>query len=291
MKRLLAICLCLLTLPLTALADGVTDRENRMWAWVDALLPEQTDLGPGDYDHNQIVGDPDNGWNFSIVLKEHPEDNNGLLVYHLTPAGELMLTESPMTLTLNQQAHAAILACRGEGHYMELAQVVLDWAGRLDLLDWSRPEDVRHSDITDILKLDVRFPEEGTISYEEALAAAKEYLLAQPGWTEETLTHFMETFSMYTVPEDIGRPVWLFVFHKASNTPETQAMSSKAYSEYLDKLYSYTINGEEEPVEFSVLIDAADGSLAEAPRYDYRPVKYIWTDFLVRPENFLNDND
>ena len=288
MKRLLAICLCLLMLPLTALADGANERENRMWAWVDALLPEQTDLNPGDYDHNQIVGDPDNGWNFSVVLKEHPADTNGLYVYHLTPAGELVLKEGPTTLTPSQQATTALIACHGEGYYMQLAQVVQDWKDRFDELEWYDDIELRHPDILDILKQDIRFPEEGMIAYEEALAAARDQLLAQPGWTEESLTHFMMFISAYMVPEDIGRPVWLFVFHKASNTPETQKMSSKAYSDYLDKLYSYTINGKEEPVYIGLLIDAADGSPVEAPRFDYRPVKYIWTDFLVRPDNFLN---
>lgn len=291
MKRLLTICLCLLMLPLTALADGVHERENRMWAWVDALLPEQTELNPGEYDHNQIVGDPDNGWNFSIVLKEHPADTNGLYVYHLTPAGELVLLEGPTTLTPSQQAIAALITCHGEGYYMQLAQVVQDWKDRFDELEWYDDIELTHPDILDILKLDIRFPEEGMIAYEEALAAAKDYLLAQPGWTEESLTHFMMFLSAYMVPEDIGRPVWLFTLHKASNTPETQAMSSKAYSDYLDKLYSYTINGKEEPVYISILIDAADGTPVEAPRFDYRPVKYIWTDFLVRPANFLNDSN
>lgn len=276
MKRWIALCLCLLALPLTALADTAQERADRLWERIDPLL-EEAGFVPGAYEHKGIVGDPDSGWHFSIWLPDHPEDDTGMYGFILTPDYELILERAPMKRTPEQQLYDAFLVSKGPESYLPFAELVEKWRDRVDELEffdvWS----------TRFVTMDIRRPDAGAISYEAAVASANEALLALPGWTEDTLTHFVMEASVYLVPEDIGRPVWLFVYDK--EVPFDGDMD--AFNAALERLYSYTVNGEPEPVQFSVLIDAMDGTLVETPRFDYVPVQYVWSDFVIRTPEFL----
>lgn len=281
MKRLLAICLCLLMLPLTALAG-----EKEVWARIDELMPQQIGYTPEMYKHGNLVGDPDNGWTFSIVLHEHPEDEDGLLVYLLTPAGELVHQRGPYKLTLNQQAANALQECFGPDGYLKIAETAQKWSTILSDVNIPPVEEIGHPWDEHILMLDFRSPEDSAISYDEAVASAEAVLLSQPGWTEETLTHFTLDFSAYMVPADIGRPVWLFLYGKY--IPSSDAFRDHdEWTQAMIAAYERTILGKEEPVQFSVLIDGADGSLVEPPAFDYRAPQFLWSDFIARPAAFL----
>ena len=286
MKRVFALCLCLLLLPVMALADTSYEREARLWERVDELVQQHTDYAPGSYRHGEIIGDPDNGWTFSIALLDHPEDEDGIICYSITPDGSLVYERGPQKISVGRQVQSALYACIGPDCYLKVAQAALDWRERLAELDTPSAEDISHPWAEHVLALDIRFPEEGAVPYEEAVAAASAVLLSQPGWTEETLTHYDIPFSAYMVPKDIGRPVWLFYYDKI--IPSTEAYKSHdEWVEAMSAAYERTILGREEPVQFSVLIDAADGSLVEAPKFDYRAPEFLWGDFIVRPSGFL----
>ena len=278
MKRLLVICLCFLMLPVMALANTTSERKEAMWARIDSLLIE-AGFVPNSYYHQTIIGDPSNCWSFSIVLNEHPKDENGLYVFTLTPDFVLSIDQVPEKIDPSLQLTGVLNRASGPESYAVLPDIVAQWKDKLDLLSPSFSSRV--------VTLDIRHPEEGAISYEDAVAAATAVLLGQPGWTEETLTHFAMIISAYMVPEDIGRPVWLFTYRK-----DIYSLFSiddmDEYDAALAQLYSYTINGEPEPQQFSVLIDAMDGSLVEPPRYDYVPSEFHWTDFITRPEKLLS---
>ena len=284
MKRLLAICLCLMMLPVAALADTAYERETRLWAWVDELMEQHTGYTSNAYRHGQIIGDPDNGWNFSIVLLDHPADEDGIICYSITPEGVLMYERGPEKISLGQQAVNAIYACGGDDCYLEIAQVIQDWKPRLDELRASDPSTAR------FMELDIRFPEEGVITYEEASAAVRSVLLSQPGWSEETLTHFYLDFCAYMQTWDLDRPVWLFYY----NIYVPSIDEVKDYDELRrlrNEAYDYTINGEKTPVHFCVLVDAADGSLVEDPRFDYVPIQHSFWDYIERPVVFFHTDD
>ena len=286
MKRLIALCLCLLMLPVMALASSEREREASLWERVDGLLQAQAGYASDAYHHGEIVGDPNNGWTFSIVLYDHPEDEDGVIVYFLTSGGELIHQRGPEKISLGIQAQNALGECFGPDCYLKVAQTALEWRDRLALLDTPSAEDINHPWAEHVLALDIRFPEEGAVPYEEAIVAANTVLLSLPGWTEETLTHYEVNFSAYMVPEDIGRPVWLFYYDKV--IPSRAAYKSEdAWTKAMVAAYERTILGKEEPLHFSVLIDAADGSLVEAPKFDYRAPEFLWSDFIVRPSKFL----
>ena len=284
MKRFLAFCLCLLLLPVMALADTSYQRETRLWERVDGLIEQYTDYAPGTYRHGNIIGDPDNGWHFSIVLLDHPQDEDGVICYNLTTDGQLVYDRGPEKIPLGMQAMNAIFDCGGDDCYLEIAQVIQDWQ---PLLNELRATD---SSMADFMALDIRFPGEDVISYEEAAAAVKAALLSQPGWTEETLTHFYLDFCAYMQTWDLDRPVWLFYYNKYIPTVDEVGDHEK-WSEIMNAAYDRTINGEPEPVHFSVLIDAADGSVIEAPRYDYIPIQYTFWDYIERPVRFFHTED
>ena len=275
MKRIFALCLCLLLLPVMALADTTKEREEAMWARIDPMLAE-AGLDPESYYHQTIIGDPTNGWRFSVVLWEHPEDENGLYCYILSPEWELILEEGPKKVSPDGQLTGLLNSARGPEAYTVLPDIIAQWKDRIDEL----PD---YGFTKRVAQLDIRHPEEGAISYNDAVAAATAVLLSQPGWTEETLTHFAMRCSAYMIPEDVGRPVWLFYYHK--DIYSLPMDDPEAYSAGLARLNTYTINGEPEPRQFSVLIDAMDGSLVEEPLFDYVPVQMHWTDFLTRPEH------
>lgn len=284
MKRMIALLLCLMMLPVMALADTAYEREQRLWERVDELMEQNTGYAPGTYRHGEIIGDPSNGWSFSIVLLDHPKDEDGIICYSITPEGVLMYERGPEKISLGLQAMEDIYACDGDDCYLEIAQVIQDWKPRLDEL---RAND---SSMAKFMELDIRFPEEGMISYEEALSAAKAVLLGLPGWSEEAYNHFYLDFCAYMQPGDLDKPVWLFYYNKY--LPSIDEV--KDFDE-LDRLreeaYAYTINGEKAPVHFSVLIDAADGSLVEDPRFDYVPIQFIFWDHIERPARFFHTDD
>ena len=281
MKRLLAICLCLLMLPMVALAG-----EKEVWTRIDELIPQQAGYTPDMYCHGNLVGDPDNGWTFSITLYDHPEDEDGLLVYLLTPEGELIHERGPYKLTVNQQAANALRECFGPGGYLKIAEVAQKWQVILSDVNVPPVEEIGHPWDEHILMLDFRSPEESTISHEEALAAAEAVLLNLPGWSEEKLAYFSVDFSACMVPQDIDRLVWLFYFDE--DIGATWDDDIEVFDAALEAAQARTINGERPPVHFSVLIDAMDGSLVEAPAFDYRAPQFTWADFIARPATFLN---
>lgn len=284
MKRLLAICLCLLMLPVMALADTAYERQTRLWERVDDLLRLYTDHTPGTYRHGQIIGDPDNGWSFSIKLLEHPQDEDGVICYDITPDGKLVYDRGPEKIPLGLQAMYAIYDCKGDDCYLQAAQLIQDWKPLLNELRDTDPSMAR------FMELDIRFPEEGMISYEEALAAAKSALLSQPGWSEKTLTYYHLNYCVYMRPGDLGKLVWLFYYDLYIPSID-EVKDFDEWDRLLDEAYSHTINGDPAPAQFSVLIDAADGSLAEDPRYDYVPCQYIFWDFIERPAKFFHTDD
>ena len=280
MKRLLAICLCLLMLPLTALAG-----EKEVWARIDELMPQQVGYSPDMYRHGNLVGDPDNGWTFSITLNEHPEDEDGLLCYLLTPEGELVHERGPYKLTLNQQAANALRDCFGSDGYLKIAETAQKWRTILSDVNIPSIEEIEHPWDEHILMLDFHSPEDSAISHEEALAAAEAVLLSQPGWTEEKLAYYSLSFSACMVPQDIGRLVWLFYF--VEDIGASYDDDIEVFDAALKAAEARTINGERPPLHFSILIDAMDGSLAETPVFDYRAPQFLWSDFIARPAAFL----
>ena len=283
MKRLLILCFCLL-LPVAALADTAYDRQTRLWERVDELLRLNTGYAPGAYQHGQIIGDPDNGWSFSIKLLEHPQDEDGVICYNITPDGTLIYEQGPNKISLGMQAMYAIYDCSGDDCYLRVAQLIQDWKPRLDEL---RDTD---SSMARFMELDIRFPEEGMISYEEALAAVQSVLLSQPGWSEETLSYYYLKYCAYMQPGDLDKPVWLFYYNLYIPSID-EVKDYEELDRLRDEAYAHTINGAPAPVQFCVLIDAADGSLVEEPRYDYVPIQYGFWDYFERPVKFFHTDD
>lgn len=135
-----------------------------------------------------------------------------------------------------------------------------------------------------VIDLNITTPDENGISYDDAYHAALQCLAQQPGWSDEQTKMFRLAISAYYTPEDIGRPVYLFYFDQHSyfeKAYETDSAMNK-YQAELRKAF-----GGDAPRQFSVVIDAADGSLVEPPIFDYAPVQYRYLDFLIRPEEMI----
>ena len=273
MKKLLLCLLCLTLLPLAALAEGYDDILPRIYEKVEWA----TGLTADAFDAYNVVGDAEVGWSFSLRLKEHPEDEDGLWHGELTPDGELLHLREPQKISPYLQAMYQVLGClRTEDCYLRLPEVVEHWKNRWDeLFDTELLQqqmiDGQSLGITDILTLDIRTPDEKAIPYLGALSAAQHYVLAKPGWDEKALMRFEVSYAAYTVPRDIGKPVWQFFFDEILD---------------LDDLY-WTINGEPAPVYFSILVDAETGAILDSC-FDYAPARFTIPQHIIRPKMFYD---
>lgn len=271
MKRLLAILISLLLLPSAALADEYDDVLPLIYQAVERA----TGLTEEDFLHYNIIGDSEVGWSFSLRLKEHPGDVDGLWIGELSPEGELIHLREPEKISPFRQATLQVNAClRTEDCYLLLPEVVERWKNRLDELFNAevlkqQMIDGQSLGITEILTLDIRLPDEEALPYLGALSAAQHYVLDLPGWDEKALMRYDVIYSAYTIPHDIGKPVWQFLFELP----------------YDENNADWTINDERAPSYFSMLVDAKTGVVLEAC-FDYPPVRFTIPQHIIRPRMF-----
>ena len=108
------------------------------------------------------------------------------------------------------------------------------------------------------------------ISRDEALEKARETVMAELGWPRETMDLFVTSGEVYLTPQDLGRPVYQFLFAgKRITAQEWNAQAQKAHEAYWETLYAAFGGPEHTPRYVSVRIDAQTGTAAEAPRVLY----------------------
>lgn len=280
-KQILSILTMSLVLMALFIPSMMAEEEaiNRMYA----IIQEQRGYAREQLRVNQMEYS-DGAWTFSVTVLDHPEDEDGLLVGQMDAAGNVMMLEGPSKISLDRQLEIDLKGgfTREDG-YLLLPKVREKW---LPILDSLSPEEL--SGIFDkyvaAVRMQTSLPGEGAIPFDQAKEAALSHLAALPGWSRGQAEMFKIIITAYCVPEDIGRPVYFFFFRRHS--PMEDAYSSQRVLEkyWADLKKAF---GGEAPIQFSVLVDASNGELAEPIVLDYAPIRFHYLDFFIRTPEFV----
>ncbi len=265
---LLLILACILSLCTgSALADI---KESEIEARVYDLIEEHTEYTRDQLRTHQMIWSTNvNCWVMSALLIDCPEDEDGIFVVNLDTEGNLLgdITVS-QKIEINSQIREQMVACLRHMYcYEYLAEWSDKWLERSS--EFSR-SDLDHQMIG-MLELGISMPAEGSIPYEDAYAQALTYLAQLEGWNENTSGLYEMSISCYHTPHDIGTPVYYFLFESIYEN------SSKLIEQF----------GEHYPVHVSIMVNAQDGSLIEAPIEDCVPAQFTFLEFLLRTDEIL----
>ncbi len=280
-KQILSILTMSLLLMAFFIPSAMAEEEiiNRLYA----IIREQRGYTREQLSVNQMEYS-DGVWGFSVTVLDHPEDEDGLLVGEMDAAGNLMTLEGPQKTSLDRQLESDLKACfnRDEG-YLLLPKVREKW---LPILDGLPPEEL--SRIFDkyvaAIRVPLSLPQEGAIPFDQAREAAISQLASEPGWSRAQAEMFRLAITAYCTPKDIGRPVYFFLFaqHSPIEDAYASARAMERYAKELKKAF-----GGEAPIQFAVLVDAANGELAEPIVLDYAPIRFHYLDFFIRTPEFV----
>lgn len=283
MKKLLCVLMALGSILLAASALAESDAWARIYDALERLGYPAEDLQPG-----QCASDA-NGTTFSVIIRDHPADEDGLLVGVITPSGDLQILQTPGKIILDRQLETELKACfNRDDCYLLLPEVCRKYRAIFATMTEEEIDEQVWPLYADVVRLDVRLPEEGAIPWDTAYALALDHLAEQPGWSSEPARMLRLAISAYCVPEDVGRPVYLFYLEPHSQF-EAAYSSDRAYSAYHAKLEGYF--GGKLPCHMCVLVDAMDGSLAAKPTIEFAPIQFNYLEHVVRAPAFLSAMD
>lgn len=266
---------------LTAVAETVDD----MWAWNKALTLVEAETGYSDkqLEKRQIVYE-NNIWAFSVYISEHAADVDGLIVGQMDRDGNLIKLSGPEKVSLNRQLEEDLKSCfNRENGYKHLKTIHDKWACIFQSLSEDQINSI-NSRYTEVIRLDIDLPDKNSISYEMAYDAALHHLAQLPGWSKAHAKLFRLSISAYYTPKDIGRPVYFFYFEQHSYFEDDYSTKSAMDKYDAELLKAF---GKKAPYQFSIMVDAIDGSLVEPPIIDYPSVQFHYLDFLIRTDEII----
>ena len=127
MKRFFSLFLVLLL----ALPCAAACAESSDWDLAYSLMEKYTGYSRDQVRPGQLLYE-DGMLSFSVVLKDHPEDEDGLLVFEMDGQNNLVSLEGPEKISLEQQLVAALKECfNREDCWQRLAGVHEKWSRKL----------------------------------------------------------------------------------------------------------------------------------------------------------------
>lgn len=283
MKKILVLLLANLIMMINLSAIAENAAEAQAWDQVFVLVEEETEYSKHQLEKGQLVYES-GVWVFSLLVKDHPNDEDGLLVGQMDDKGSLLSLHGPNKISLNQQLERDLKSCFNRVDcYLLLAAVREKWLPILQPLSTDQLDELIASYVS-VIRLSIAIPNDNAIAYNDAYDAALQHLAQQPEWNDEQVGLFRMSMSAYYTPEDIGRPVYFFFFEQHSYMEDAYS-TDQAMNNYIRDLEK-AFNGEA-PYRISIMVDAANGDLVELPIYDYAPVQYHYLDFLIRTDEII----
>lgn len=276
--KFLTVCIALL-LAMAGLCACA--EESSEWDMVYTLLEKETGYTRNQLIESQLVFE-DGEWLFSVIIKDHSEDEDGLLIGEMDSNGNLINLSGPEKINLDTQLENDLKACfNREDCWLCLAEVCQKWEKKLSTLSeeqkstiWERYLKTVERGITPPPEDALDFP----AAYETALKKAAE----AEGWTEEMIHMFRHCISAYYVLD--GSPVW-FIYLEQHSWFEPEYESDADMNQYEKELNAaFAGLNQETPIKIGILIDACTGELMEKPMLDYIPEEYHYLDFLIRTD-------
>ena len=274
MKRMMVLVLMML-LALGAACAG----DEAGWDLAFALVERETGYTRDQVAPGQIVKEGKK-WGFSVTINDHPEDEDGLLVFEMDQKGNLLSMEGPEKINLDRQLEMQLKDCfHREDCAWRLAEVCAKW--QVKLADVSEAEkDKIWPRYLAVVDRGIIVPPEGALDYSAAVNTAMDAAAARLGWTEDLPRMYVPIITACYML--YGEPVW-FVYLETHSRFEEEYESDRAMAKYdreLDEAFSKV--GRKPPRRIGIVIDAFTGELKEKPMLDYIPVEFNYLDFLIR---------
>ena len=277
MKRMMILALILAIVMGTACAYG----ESSGWDLAFAMLERETGITRDQVEPYQIVHE-DGVWGFSVKLKEHPEDEDGLLVCDMDDNGNMISIEGPEKINLDRQLENDLKACfHREDCAWRMAEICAKWQVRLEGVSEAEKERIWPLYLG-VVDREIIVPSEGALDYRTAVDTAMDAAAARMGWTEDLPRMYVPAITACYVLD--GSPVWYVYLERHSRFEkdyEKESIIRKYYSE-LDEAFARV--NQAPPLQIGIVIDAFTGELKEKPMLDYIPEEFNYLEFLVRTD-------
>ena len=276
--KFFAVCMALL---LAMAGICACAEESSEWDMLYALLEKEAG-----YTRDQLIGTQlvfeEGQWFFCVTLKDHPEDNDGLIIGEMDSDGNLIGMEGPSKITLEELLENDLKSCFArEDCYLRLAEVCAKWKGILATISEEQKAEIWDKYVK-VVEMGITLPTEDALDFSTAYETALKKAAAAEGWTEEMIRMFHHIISAYYVSD--GSPVW-FVYLEQHSYFEPEYASDADMKKYRDSLKkSFADVNQVPPRKIGIMIDANTGVLKEKVMLDYAPVQFNYLDFLIRTD-------
>lgn len=274
MKRMMALVLVMILVLGAACAGDAAG-----WELAYGMLERETGYTRDQLCPGQIMYE-DGKWAVSVTVTDHPEDEDGLLVFEMDDSGRLLFMEGPEKINLDRQLEMQLKDCfHREDCAWRLAEVCAKW--QVKLADVSEAEkDKIWPRYLAVVDRGIIVPPEGALDYTAAVNTAMDAAAGRLGWTEDLPRMYVPIITACCML--YGKPVW-FVYLETHSRFEKEYESDRAMAKYdreLDEAFAKV--GQKPPRRIGIVIDAFTGELKEKPMRDYIPVEFNYLDFLIR---------
>ena len=276
--KLFAVCMALL---LAMSGTCSCAEKSNGWDMAYAALEQKTGYTRDQLIESQLVFE-DGEWLFSVIIKDHPEDEDGLLIGEMDSNGTLINLSGPEKINLDTQLENDLKSCfNREDCWRCLAEVCQRWEKKLNVLSEEQKSTIWKRYIKTVER-GIMLPPEDALAFPTAYETALKKAAAAEGWTEEMIHMFRHCISAYYVLD--GTPVW-FIYLEQHSWFEPEYESDADMNQYEKKLNAaFAGLNQEPPIKIGILIDAYTGELIEKPMLDYIPEEYHYLDFLIRTD-------
>lgn len=266
---------------LLAIASTCSYAEDNAWDMVFEQLEKETG-----YTRDQVVGNQilfeDGEWLFSVTIKDHPDDEDGLLIGEMDADGNLISLTGPEKINLDTQLENDLKSCFNyDDCYLRLAEVREKWTAKLSVLSEEQKATIWPRYLQ-VVERGIILPPEGALDFATAYETALSQAATAEGWTEDMIHMFRHAISACCLLDE--SPVW-FIYLEQHTWFDPGYESDAAMNKYEKELEkAFAALNQAVPIKIGIVIDALTGKLKEAPMLDYIPEEYHYLDFLIRTD-------
>ena len=272
---------CVMFLLTITVIHSCAEKSNE-WDMLYATLEKETGYTKDQLIGNQLVFE-EGEWLFCVSLKDHSEDNDGLLIGEMDSDGNLIGMEGPSKISLDDHLESDLKSCfNREDCYQCLAKVCAEWRIKLTAIKEEQKAEIWDKYIK-VVEMGITLPQEDTLDFHTAYKGALKQVAEAEGWSEEMIHMFRLCISAYYMLD--GSPVW-YIYLEQHSWFEPEYESDASMQKYKDSLKKAFAEVDQiPPRKIGILIDANTGILKEKAMLDYAPVQFNYLDFLIRTDD------
>ena len=275
-QLLVAALLC--SLLFSAAVALAAPTEKQMKQKVYQVLQEQLGLGKKDvtyYDGGVYHDGNVSVWSFTLLLKECPADEDGVIVIDFSIDGTLRNVQPSQKISLAEQFEKDIVDAIPftTDNLYALQQ---KWGP--DLAEIEKQDTDPYSNIPNdirVFRLAFCIPSKDDYPLEDAREKSRQVVGNLPGWTQEKLNMYRIYLEAFYDSEEVGKQIYQFVYAREDQiTGKYANASDDTFIETYEKPLFALFGGDNgtTPWYVSVRIDGHTGELVEEPLIAFPPV-------------------